>query len=133
MSEIKVGEYVRIARNQGINKIIEINEDGFFILDDVIADEWGDETDRISPQNMDNEILNHSFEPIDLIEEGDYVNGHRVKAVYLDGVTKYIKLDNSYEDRKGVRTYSEDIKSILTKQQFSNIEYKVVENASITN
>lgn len=73
------------------------------------------------------DIVKHSKNIIDLIEEGDYVNGHRVKAVYLDGVTKYIKLDNSYEDRKGVRTYSEDIKSIVTKQQFSNIEYKVVE------
>lgn len=29
MKEIEVGEYVRLARNQGINKIIEIDEDGF--------------------------------------------------------------------------------------------------------
>lgn len=121
MSEIKVGEYIR-------------TKDG--IIDKVIIGYNGKcnnpncNSKHISCKNNyydEKNIIKHSEYIIDLIEEGDYVNGHRVKSVYLDGVTKYIKLDNSYEDRKGIRTYSEDIKSILTKQQFSNIEYKVVE------
>ena len=62
---------------------------------------------------------------IDLIEVGDYVNGHLIKAVYLDGVTKYIKLDNAYENGEGTRTYSEDIKSIVTKEMYSSVEYRV--------
>ena len=33
MEDIKVGEYVRLARNQGINKIIDEDDDGFLILD----------------------------------------------------------------------------------------------------
>ena len=78
--DIKVGEYVRLARNQGINKIIDI-KDGFFILDIDIADEWGDETWRIEHNKIDEEILNHSEEPIDLIEVGDYVNGEKILSI----------------------------------------------------
>ena len=66
--EIKVGEYVRLARCQGINKIIDIDEDGFLILDDNIADEYGDECCQISPQDADEEILKHSFNIKELIE-----------------------------------------------------------------
>lgn len=66
--EIKVGEYVRLARNQGINKIIDEDDDGFLILDEIIADEYGDECFEISLQDVDKEITKHSFNLIDLLE-----------------------------------------------------------------
>ncbi len=53
------------------------------------------------------------------------MNGHRVKAVYLEGVTKYIKLSNSYENGQGIRTYEENIKTILTHEQYMANCYKV--------
>lgn len=53
------------------------------------------------------------------------MNGYRVKAVYLEGVTKYIKLSNSYENGQGIRTYEENIKTILTKEQYEVNCYKV--------
>ena len=65
---IKVGEFVRLARNQGINKIIDEDDDGFLILDEMIADEYGDECFEISLQDVDSEITKHSFNLIDLIE-----------------------------------------------------------------
>ena len=68
MEDIKVGEYVRLARNQGINKIIDEDDDGFLILDEIIADEYGDECFEISLQDVDKEIIKHSFNIIDLIE-----------------------------------------------------------------
>ena len=68
-------------------------------------------------------IKTHSFNKIDLVEVGDYVNGHKVTAVYLDGATKYIKLDNAYENGEGTRTYEEDIKTLVTKEQYKSIEY----------
>ena len=34
---VEVGEYVRLARNQGINKIIDEDDDGFLVLDEIIA------------------------------------------------------------------------------------------------
>ena len=68
MEDIKVGEYVRLARNQGINKIIDEDDDGFLILDEIIADEYGDECFEISLQDVDKEITKHSFNLIDLLE-----------------------------------------------------------------
>ena len=65
---IKVGEFVRLARNQGINKIIDEDDDGFLILDEMIADEYGDECFEISLQDVDSEITKHSFNITDLIE-----------------------------------------------------------------
>ena len=72
MEDIKVGEYVRLARNQGINKIIDEDDDGFLILDEIIADEYGDECFEISLQDVDKEIIKHSFNLIDLIEVRRY-------------------------------------------------------------
>lgn len=69
------------------------------------------------------DIIKLSPNIIDLIEVGDYVNGHKVRAVYLKGTTHYIKLD--FENEKGKRFYNEDVKSIVTKEQFSNMEYRV--------
>ena len=72
-----------------------------------------------------NEILKSSHNIIDLIEVGDYVNGYKVKAVYLKGYRKYIKLSNAYESGKGIRTYNEDIKTIVTKEVFESMKYEV--------
>ena len=72
MEDIKVGEYVRLARNQGINKIIDEDDDGFLILDEIIADEYGDECFEISLQDVDKEITKHSFNLIVLLEVRRY-------------------------------------------------------------
>ena len=72
MEDIKVGEYVRLARNQGINKIIDEDDDRFLILDKIIADEYGDECFEISLQDVDKEITKHSFNLIDLLEVRRY-------------------------------------------------------------
>lgn len=53
------------------------------------------------------------------------MNGYRVKAVYLEGFTKYIKLDNAYKNGQGTRTYEETIKTILTKEQVEANQYVI--------
>lgn len=66
-----------------------------------------------------------SFNIIDLIETGDYVNKHLVTDVYLSGERKYIKLDNSYANGEGIRIYEENIKTVVTREQFKNWEYRI--------
>ena len=58
-----------------------------------------------------------SFNIIDLIEVGDYVNGYRVTYVYPN----LIKVDSTdiWE------IHSHDIKSIVTKEQFDSVKYEV--------
>ena len=123
MSEIEVGDYVRINNDfrliaLGIGKVIRINQYTIYVkmnLDLPIS---------LKTEN----ITKHSKNIIDLIEIGDIVNNHYVKAVCLDGAVKYIKLDNAYSPENhftGVRTYEDDIETILTHEQYERNCYKV--------
>lgn len=72
MKEIEVGEYVRLARNQGINKIIDIYDKKYELETD-IANEWGEFTCILEEYQLKDEIINHSKHLIDLIEDKDIV------------------------------------------------------------
>jgi len=66
--------------------------------------------------------------PIDLIEVGDYVNGELVTAIHKDYVYDEISLGKALETANNYTvTLNEDIKSIVTKEQFENIEYRIGE------
>lgn len=60
-----------------------------------------------------------SFDIIDLIEVGDYVNGYKVRGTSVSTLL----LDNF----NMIQIDEEDIKSIVTKEQFESVQYKVVE------
>lgn len=119
--DIEVGEYVRLARNQGINKIIDkdyVFDDGFLILDVVIMDEYGEECFQISLEDVNEEIIKHSKNIIDLIEVGDYVNG------------KYVSEIKEYKDGKALLTLigiimEDDIKTIVTHEQYQQNCYTI--------
>lgn len=70
--EIEVNEYVRLARNQGINKIIDIYDKKYELETD-IANEWGEFTCILEEYQLKDEIINHSKHLIDLIEDKDIV------------------------------------------------------------
>ena len=63
----------------------------------------------------ENNITKHSFNLIDLIEVGDYVNGELVASVS----------EESVEIGEGWHVKAKDIKSIVTHQQFKQVEYEV--------
>lgn len=100
--KLGIGRIVNFQSNNNV-KISYKNEIGFSSIGNVIA----------------------SFNIIDLIEVGDYVNKHLVIEVYLSGESKYIKLDNSYANGEGIRIYEENIKKVVTHEQFKNWEYEV--------
>lgn len=121
--EIKVGEYVRINKDFrticiGIGKVVNKNQDTIYVK--------MSNNDLPISFNIDS-IVKHRKNIIDLIEKGDYVNGKKVIDV-IDGFvngTMEIELSNH---RKIYRTHIEDIKSIVTHEQFESIEYKVEED-----
>ena len=120
--KIEVGEYVISKNRLVLGQVIEIKSNTELIIRTLLRDGFRHEI----PIAIDN--IKHSTGKIDLIEVGDYVNGHLVKAVYLEGTNKYIKLDNSYSVENnfvGVRTYTEDIKSIVTKEIIRANEYRI--------
>ena len=80
------------------------------------------------------DIVSHSKNIIDLIEVGDYVNGGKVvehahekgrlfvSCTYVGGIAFTTFEDYSWELTKN---REEDIETIVTKQQFSNMEYRL--------
>lgn len=66
------------------------------------------------------DIINASYNIIDLIEVGDYVNGRKID---------FISEDTLYSDYNNADYYyfeKEDIKSIVTREQFESMEYKEI-------
>lgn len=104
--KLEVGMYVRTETGQ-IGKIT--NFDGSMARVD---------TDKfITYKNFNSEITKASHSIIDLVQVGDYVNG--LKVLYWTDGTKII--DDGYTtDLNKV-----DIKSIVTKEQFESMSYKV--------
>ena len=100
--EIEVNEYVRF-NNGEIGKVIDIKENPSRI----VYSEYG-EIGLIS------DIVNHSKHLIDLIEEGDYVNGELITDKWD---TRVSSIRSNFSE--------EDIKTILTKESYMANCYKV--------
>ena len=67
-----------------------------------------------------------SYNIIDILEVGDYVNGYPIyEIVEYEDDTRAIVTAN---DNKSIIWKKQDIKSIVTKQQFENMEYRIGEN-----
>ena len=116
MSEIKAGEYVRYSDGD-IQKTQENYIDYFnYVLRN---------GERL--EDGERKIVKHSPNIIDLIEEGDYVNGYRV--VYVDNIEDGEGNENLCVFVEEVQNCieKEDIKSILTKEQFQSMEYRLEE------
>ena len=112
--KLEVGMYVRTK--DGIERLKKENDNGWFFEKSMI----------IKPDNIEKYIIKASFNIIDLIEVGDYVNGARTNGEVVDlNGRRYLTL----ERQLGVYSYLpiDDIKSIVTKEQFSQMEYKVGE------
>lgn len=127
--ELKEGMYVRtekgIAKYLGLGKdVLTINDKHYanqHLFDDYIFDvghDWGDTLNNEEFKNIDKYIEKEpSYNPIDLIEVGDYVNGYRVTYVYPN----LIKVDST--DIWEIHPH--DIKSIVTKEMFDSVKYEV--------
>ena len=123
---MKVGDYVRfdgeIAKIRDIkryktkediyifDRILDLNEDRACNNNTIYNSQW---------KYFDN--VKSSPNIIDLIEVGDYVNGHKVldiaeepkRVLYLNDISQ-----------KGALIPRKNIKSIVTKEQFSSMEYR---------
>ena len=124
--KLEEGMYVR-TKNNGICKLYrEFHEDSVDVgigvfpeIDGFFIDE--EEIDYIEKKD----VLKASYNIIDLIEVGDYVNGLPVTRICIDDETneKYLNMFGSISEYE-----SEDIKSIVTKEQFDSMKYEVDSN-----
>lgn len=72
-----------------------------------------------------NDILKASYNIIDLVEEGDYVNGHLVLDTFWNVEEDYIILIENSTDNSTEILYNKDIKYIVTKEQMESMAYEV--------
>jgi len=109
--KIEVGEYVRINNDfrliaLGIGKVIGINEDSIHV-----------KMNFELPFSFKKEnIANHSKHLIDLIQVGDYVNGELITDKWD---TRISSIRSNFSE--------EDIKTILTHEQFETNCYEIKE------
>ena len=127
--ELKEGMYIRTKYNDfcnmvAIRKIDEIDDDGSFWIDDYIIDTYGDEQNKLHEEDV--EFASEDI--VNVIKPGDYVNGYLVTTVSKDayGETIVFVGQRLIEEAGYYRSYySKDIKTIVTKEQFENMAYKL--------
>lgn len=138
---IEVGEYVRIKymyNNATIAKITEkrgkdpcYKNKKMYRIDRCIKH---DGTSYSSNLIYDEDIIKHSKNIAELIEPGDYVNGFRVDELKDENnksilvIAIWDSADMNYvKDFLYINEFANEIKSIVTKEQFENMEYEVEE------
>ena len=123
--ELKEGMYVRINNDfriicLGIGKIKKINEDSIYV-------ETKDYFNGIPISYNKNQIEKASYNLIDLIEVGDYVNNELIIDKFYDYANKEWNLVTSSTKYLKYDKYRNDIKDIVTKEQFNSMKYEVGE------
>ena len=127
--QLKEGMYVRT--HQGIAKIVKKPNISVIVWNDrkvIYVDKNGyPVSTSFNFFVFEDEITAFSFNLIDLIEVGDYVNGEKV--------TSAEPIDKNDTDRYlGFGDYdyyihdSEDIENVVTKEQFNSMKYVVERN-----
>lgn len=115
MNKLELNMYVRTI--DGIMKLKNIYQDG------------RENMDRFENEDGNiyflNEIIGEpSFNPIDLIEVGDYVNGSKVYYCYCADEDSTGLFIDTEKGRQWLDKPSQ-VKSIVTKEQFSSMEYRL--------
>ena len=110
-SELKENMYIR-TKDGIIDKILKLNKSYV---------KGVSQKDELYAYDIDN-IVKASYNIIDILEVGDYVNGHRVEEI--DFENEEIFTDSEYYC--GVVEFC-NIKSVITHEQMEQMSYKLGE------
>lgn len=122
--KLEVGMYVR-TKDGEIGKIVECPEEIKESYSKYLFFETNNATNILHKEDIkkaSHSLLGNCKEPC-LIEEGDYVNGYPVKSKFG---TNGVCLDINYQ-KQGIEQIvkEQDIKSIVTKEQFEAMKYEI--------
>lgn len=120
-AEIKIGEYVRTLDGDIFKLKGYYTEENIYSMTDNRGTLYG------NPRKV---VKNHDFDIKKLIEKGDYVNGIEVEEFDDDEGNLYLGFgiftDSCMDCIEEIRPLSTvDIKTIVTHEQFENMEFKV--------
>lgn len=125
MDKVKVGEYVRVMGR--IAKLLKKEDTGnkkTYYFDRIVLDNFA----VLSQHGIDQLVRKHSFNIIDLIEVGDFVNRLEIERIIeptqYTNYKKTLYCSESEGLYKGV-FFNNDIKSVITHEQMEAMEYEV--------
>ncbi len=121
--EIKEGMYVRLKANNVtyIRQIIEVCKDiryATYKVDKPFCNQTG-----LSPKK----IIKASFNIINVLEIGDFVDGNEVVNITLPDACGDEELDDGLIHFENYKEYPQNIKNIITKESFESGQYEVGE------
>ena len=123
--ELRENMYIR-TKDGIITKVDYIDNDTIF-FDKELYRTYGDSIDFLEKDNLER-IVKASYIIIDILEVGDYVSTVTGECAVIAGVyndinsKKYLRLCNCIGEY-----YEDDIKSVVTKEQYEQMAYKVEE------
>lgn len=134
MNKLEVGMYLRTKQkpfqSPQIVKIVELKQDrGYHNQYYITLDK-----NLIPNYNFkiyEEDVEKASYNIIDLIEVGDYVNGYKIieLATNIDGKVIYLETNITEFDNMfacgNINIYEKEIKSIVTHEQMEQMEYEV--------
>lgn len=122
--KLEVGMYVRF--NGMISKIINKENDCVEFDYNWYDDWWG------KACSVDTDVFIRDYKPeasyniIDLIEIGDYVNGAKVDNIILKNDKEIcFRYKYAFEKEDVYTLHLKDIKTIVTHEQFEDCEYRI--------
>ena len=128
--KLEVGKFIRTP--YGIRKILNEFEEGYE-LDRCLHYCYpeGHDLYKEDLENDDDKIVTKSsFNIIDILEVGDYVNGYKVTGI--DGtyhgrkdIAIYCDYQENEKTGKWIMIYDDEIKSVITHEQMEQMAYKV--------
>lgn len=129
MMKLELRENMYVRNCYGRIAKIEYIEDNTAYCDNWLYQSYEDHITFINLDDEDDidEILKASYNIIDILEEGDYVNGDKIFNIDdCKGAMRefYYDYENPNDD---VGHWQEEIKSVITHEQMEQIEYKVGE------
>ncbi len=123
--KLEVGMYVRLEND--VEDVIIINKIANVFETAILTENDGSIYQGVYTKEN---VVKASYNIIDILEVGDYVNGYKVSAIYNPNGDEIVNItlimEYGYET---INTYIDDysINSIVTKEQFEQMAYKVVE------
>lgn len=134
MSKLEVGMYAR-TKDGIITKVDDIDDEIIYFDKDIYR-VYSDGIDFLEKNNLER-IIKASFDIINLIELGDYVNGYYVSKIWKENeITHYVgRTPIKRKEREItiqapsyggiIHLKNKDIKSVLTKEQFESMSYRI--------
>lgn len=121
--EIEIGDWIR-SKDGFIGKVRRITYDDMEKSNYYIC-----EKDNVMASNYLENIAKHSKIISEIVEVGDYVNGHLVVEISKNVYNQKLVITEVDGKDGAIRHHylERSIKNVVTHEQFANVEYKVEE------